>query len=207
MLNKLNKSVTNKRLFGLCCQRFRCLRTRSTSEPTKESETDVPNRRRTQNVDYLSIFDITSEDIAGTRDRTYDGQQSVGKYEELVEGRTVKMSDEKYMTTSFGRVRLDSDNRPKIHGHYDPTNQRLRFDVAEFEEKLKTVPMPTAESHKGLCLVVCPPTDVVKGGQPNLPLVLENFGKPPAPFIRKLLGEFSENFWIFLKFSGILRNF
>ncbi|CAG2123507.1 unnamed protein product, partial [Medioppia subpectinata] len=40
------------------------------------------------------------------------------------------------MVTTFGRVRLDADNEPRIHGQYETLNRRPKFDMNNFEQRL-----------------------------------------------------------------------
>ncbi|XP_054156753.1 uncharacterized protein LOC128955136 [Oppia nitens] len=121
----------------------RCLTTTGVSSRQRRRQSSSADKKNTSNVvvdsnvDYLGVLETNSRVSAGLYDSNFSADTLYETYGDLTTGRNSRQSDQKYMLTTFGRVRLDQQNMPKFHGHYDPTNTRAGFNMAEFEDKLK----------------------------------------------------------------------
>ena len=140
MFSHLNKSLNNKLIFSLKSCRVRCLNSKTSghsgSDGIKSGQNEDKNRIQAKDNDFFGIFETNSKEISGLYDNSVDKNEVIDRYKDLVSSRESKMNDQNFLVTSFGRVRLDSDNIPKYHGQYDPDNRKTKFDIIEFEEKL-----------------------------------------------------------------------
>ena len=107
-----------------------------------------PENRVPKIKDVFSISSVDNKFVAGQYQEHYEDQEvrrSVMK--SLTQtSRTKSANEPEEKPSSFGHVRLDSANRIKYHGQYDPNNKRLAIDI---EVDLKPVGIKVPETKSG----------------------------------------------------------
>jgi hypothetical protein len=130
------KLLRNRHLFLLLTKRsIRRQINNNINNKTNNKKYSNNNKIKVRNNDYFGIFDSNHKEICGIIDKNNDSFDLNDKYSTLLEKRSAKMNEQKYLITSFGKVRLDSNNEIKFHGQYEQQNNVSKFDCIRFQNE------------------------------------------------------------------------
>lgn len=98
---------------------------RERSEPTERKE----------DLDPYRVKNVSNIEVAGEYIMTKDNKAARDIWTPLMGSRSKLANEHVTVTSSFGVMRLDSQNATKFHGQYDPFSTKPAFDVKDYEEQ------------------------------------------------------------------------